>query len=74
MSDVTPILSALEQGDPFAAEQFLPHKPSTRLSDSGEALRSISPQRHMEPAKPAKRVRGEFFPIRPFTVGQRAVL
>ncbi len=31
-------------------------KPSTRLSDSGEALASISAQRHMEPAK---LVRGE---------------
>ncbi len=28
-----------------------PPKPSTRLSDSGEALASISAQRHMEPAK-----------------------
>ncbi|MDZ4689371.1 MAG: tetratricopeptide repeat protein [Planctomycetaceae bacterium] len=34
-------------------------KPSTRLSDSGEALASISAQRHMEPAKLAKLVRGE---------------
>src|SRR5437870_497323 len=34
-------------------------KPSTRLSDSGEALASISVQRHMEPAKLAKLVRGE---------------
>ncbi len=36
-----------------------PPKPSTRLSDSGEALASISTQRHMEPAKLAKLVRGE---------------
>src|SRR3979411_975321 len=36
-----------------------PQKPSTRLSDSGEALASISAQRHMEPAKLAKLVRGE---------------
>src|SRR5437870_6359855 len=36
-----------------------PPKPSTRLSDSGEALASISVQRHMEPAKLAKLVRGE---------------
>jgi tetratricopeptide (TPR) repeat protein/serine/threonine protein kinase len=36
-----------------------PPKPSTRLSDSGEALASISAQRHMEPAKLAKLVRGE---------------
>src|SRR5207244_9743193 len=34
-------------------------KPSTRLSESGEALASISAQRHMEPAKLAKLVRGE---------------
>src|SRR6476619_1769028 len=34
-------------------------RPSTRLSDSGEALASISAQRHMEPAKLAKLVRGE---------------
>ncbi len=36
-----------------------PQKPSTRLSDSGEALASISAQRHMEPAKLAKLMRGE---------------
>src|SRR5207249_9932735 len=36
-----------------------PPKPSTRLSDSGEALASISARRHMEPAKLAKLVRGE---------------
>ncbi len=36
-----------------------PQKPSTRLSDSGEALASISAQRHMEPAKLTKLVRGE---------------
>src|ERR1700720_439035 len=36
-----------------------PPKPSTRLSDSGEALAVISAQRHMEPAKLAKLVRGE---------------
>jgi eukaryotic-like serine/threonine-protein kinase len=36
-----------------------PPKPSTRLSDSGEALASISTQRHMEPAKLTKLVRGE---------------
>ena len=34
-------------------------KPSTRLSDSGEALASISAQRHMEPAKLARLMRGE---------------
>src|SRR5262245_19898638 len=34
-------------------------KSSTRLSDSGEALASISAQRHMEPAKLTKLVRGE---------------
>jgi WD40 repeat protein/serine/threonine protein kinase len=34
-------------------------KPSTRLSDSGEALASISAHRHMEPAKLMKLVRGE---------------
>jgi eukaryotic-like serine/threonine-protein kinase len=34
-------------------------KPSMRLSDSGEALASISAQRHMEPAKLTKLVRGE---------------
>jgi WD40 repeat protein/serine/threonine protein kinase len=36
-----------------------PPKPSTRLSDSGEALASISANRHTEPAKLAKLVRGE---------------
>jgi eukaryotic-like serine/threonine-protein kinase len=36
-----------------------PPKPSTRLSDSGEALATISAQRHMEPAKLTKLVRGE---------------
>jgi tetratricopeptide (TPR) repeat protein len=36
-----------------------PPKPSRRLSDSGEALASISAQRHMEPAKLTKLVRGE---------------
>ena len=36
-----------------------PPKPSTRLSDSGEALASISAQRHMEPAKLTKLLRGE---------------
>jgi serine/threonine protein kinase len=36
-----------------------PPKPSTRLSDSGEALASISAQRQMEPAKLTKLIRGE---------------
>src|SRR6202040_3517639 len=36
-----------------------PPRPSTRLSDSGEALASISAQRRMEPAKLTKLVRGE---------------
>jgi serine/threonine protein kinase/Flp pilus assembly protein TadD len=36
-----------------------PPRPSTRLSDSGEALASISAQRHMEPDKLTKLVRGE---------------
>ena len=36
-----------------------PPRPSTRLSDSGEALATISAQRHMEPAKLATLVRGE---------------
>jgi eukaryotic-like serine/threonine-protein kinase len=36
-----------------------PPKPSTRLSDSGEALASISANRHMEPAKLTKLVRGD---------------
>jgi eukaryotic-like serine/threonine-protein kinase len=36
-----------------------PPRPSTRLSDSGEALASISAQRHMEPARLTKLVRGE---------------
>jgi WD40 repeat protein/serine/threonine protein kinase len=36
-----------------------PPKPSTRLSDSGEALASISAHRHMEPAKLTNLVRGE---------------
>src|SRR5205823_2019312 len=34
-------------------------KPSTRLSDSGEALASIATQRHTEPAKLTKLMRGE---------------
>ena len=36
-----------------------PPRPSTRLSDSGEALASISAQRQTEPAKLSKLVRGE---------------
>src|SRR5205814_10107618 len=36
-----------------------PPRPSTRLSDSGAALASISAQRHMEPAKLTKLMRGE---------------
>jgi serine/threonine protein kinase len=36
-----------------------PPRPSTRLSDSGETLTSISAQRHMEPAKLTNLVRGE---------------
>jgi WD40 repeat protein/serine/threonine protein kinase len=36
-----------------------PPRPSTRLSDSGEVLASISAQRHTEPAKLTKLVRGE---------------
>jgi eukaryotic-like serine/threonine-protein kinase len=36
-----------------------PPRPSTRLSESGEALASISAQRQMEPAKLTKLVRGE---------------
>src|SRR2546422_6869568 len=36
-----------------------PPRPSTRLSDSGEALATISAQRHMEPAKLTKLVKGE---------------
>jgi tetratricopeptide (TPR) repeat protein len=36
-----------------------PPRPSTRLSDSGEALASISAQRHTEPAKLTKLVKGE---------------
>ena len=36
-----------------------PPKPSTRLSDSGDALASISANRHMEPAKLTKLLRGE---------------
>src|SRR5205807_2384282 len=36
-----------------------PPRPSTRLSDSGEALASISAQRHMEPAKLTRLLRGE---------------
>ncbi|MBI3406961.1 MAG: tetratricopeptide repeat protein [Planctomycetes bacterium] len=36
-----------------------PPKPSTRLSDSGEALASISANRQTEPAKLTKLVRGE---------------
>jgi eukaryotic-like serine/threonine-protein kinase len=36
-----------------------PPKPSTRLSDSGETLASISANRHTEPAKLSKLVRGE---------------
>jgi len=36
-----------------------PPKPSTRLSESGESLASISAQRHTEPAKLSKLMRGE---------------
>src|SRR5258707_12045977 len=36
-----------------------PPKPSTRLSDSGETLASISANRHMEPARLTKLMRGE---------------
>src|SRR5204862_5610358 len=36
-----------------------PPKPSTRLSDSGEALASISAQRKTEPAKLSRLMRGE---------------
>src|SRR5438874_7952982 len=36
-----------------------PQKPSTRLSDSGAALASISTNRHTEPAKLSKLMRGE---------------
>src|SRR5205807_2752959 len=36
-----------------------PPRPSTRLSESGAALVSISAQRHMEPAKLSKLMRGE---------------
>src|SRR5207248_4194688 len=36
-----------------------PPRPSTRLSDSGETLASISARRHMEPAKLTKLVKGE---------------
>jgi serine/threonine protein kinase/regulation of enolase protein 1 (concanavalin A-like superfamily) len=36
-----------------------PPRPSTRLSDSGEPLASISAQRQMEPAKLTRLVRGE---------------
>src|SRR5436189_3120300 len=36
-----------------------PPKPSTRLSESDETLASISANRHTEPAKLAKLVRGE---------------
>ena len=36
-----------------------PQRPSTRLSDSGEALASISAQRQMEPARLTKLVRGD---------------
>src|SRR5439155_258508 len=36
-----------------------PPRPSTRLSESGAALASISAQRHMEPAQLTRMVRGE---------------
>ena len=36
-----------------------PQKPSTRLSNSTDSLPSVSAQRHMEPAKLTKLVRGE---------------
>src|SRR5947208_5338348 len=36
-----------------------PPRPSTRLSESGEALASISANRHTEPAKLTKLVKGE---------------
>jgi eukaryotic-like serine/threonine-protein kinase len=40
-------------------KEEVPPKPSTRLSDSGETLASISAQRQMEPARLAKFLRGE---------------
>ena len=40
-------------------KEEVPQKPSTRLSDSGVALASISAQRHMEPAKLTKLLKGE---------------
>ncbi|WP_410959618.1 hypothetical protein, partial [Salmonella sp. SAL4432] len=36
-----------------------PQKPSTRLSESGKALATISAQRKTEPAKLSKLMRGE---------------
>ena len=40
-------------------KEEVPQKPSTRLSDSAVALASISAQRHMEPAKLTKLLKGE---------------
>src|SRR5262249_43370421 len=60
----TPLTQQRLKGAAFAEvlriiKEEEPPKPSTRLSDSGETLASISANRHMEPAKLSKLVRGE---------------
>src|SRR5437016_2869045 len=60
----TPLTSKRIKGAAYAEvlrmiREVEPPKPSTRLSDSGEALASISANRHTEPAKLTKLVRGE---------------
>src|SRR5207253_1724113 len=53
------VREAAEAGILRLIKEEEPPKPSARLSDSGEALASISAQRHMEPAKLTKLVKGE---------------
>jgi serine/threonine protein kinase/WD40 repeat protein len=60
----TPLSQKRVRGAAFAEvlrmiKEEEPPRPSTRLSDSGAALESISAQRQMEPAKLTKVVRGE---------------
>ena len=60
----TPLSSKRMEGEAYAEilrliKEEVPPKPSTRLTDSGEALATICAQRYMEPARLTKLVRGE---------------
>jgi WD40 repeat protein/serine/threonine protein kinase len=64
LTGTTPLDMHRQRGTAFAAilmqiQEAEPPKPSVRLSDSKESLPSISAQRHTEPAKLAKLVRGD---------------